>query len=353
MMEKFFKEAERLRKLSKYGAALKKYRHALKKAVDEEDELACRMALGNTCRMTGDFNEAVGHYEAAVGLAGILDKEVANDASVGLALSKRALGYWKESIALLKKAEAFYNKNNDPEGAAFARWAKAGALRIKGDIPGAFDNFIEARKLFKTLGDKSGEGYCLCGMGGSARVLGRPARSLEHYKRANETFKELKDTFGIAYSHCGIGNALRMQGDFDEAREQFVRASQLYVRIGDVVSYAYTLWGLAKTHIMTGHSVLSYKYLKEARSLFKKTADPRGIIYCKLSIAEINAIRGNKVRAKALVDEAINEAKDWGFAVEGCHARALDSILDGGKPVECYKGLGLRLSYKTPPMNIP
>ncbi len=352
-MEKFIQEAERLASASKYYEALKKYRRALNKAEGDEDELFCRMALGDTCRMTGDFIEAVAHYERAVKLASTIDKEASIDASVGLALSKRALGHWKESLALLKKADAFYKKNKDSEGLAFTLWAKAGALRIKGDIPQAYESFTEARKLFKTLGDISGEGYCLCGMGGTARVLGRPARSKEHYTKANLVFRDLKDTFGTAYSHCGLGNALRMQGEHDEAREQFIRASQLYVRIGDTVSYAYTLWSLAKTHVMTGYSVLAYKYLKEARSLFKKTADPRGIIYCKLSIAEINAIRGNKVRATTLIAEAVKEAKEWGFAVEGCHALAAGKLLAEGGPVECYKKLGIKHSYKSFPMNIP
>ncbi len=352
-MEKFLLEAGRLARASKYYEALKKYRRALKKADNDEDELICRKALGDTCRMTGDFTEAVAHYEIAVKLADAMDKEASIDASVGLALSKRALGFWKESLLLLKKAESFYKKNKDSEGQAFTLWAKAGALRIKGDIPQAYESFTEARKLFKALGDTSGEGYCLCGMGGTARVLGRPARSKEHYTKANQVFRDIKDTFGTAYSHCGLGNALRMQGDHDAAREQFVRASQLYVRIGDTVSYAYTLWSLAKAHVMTGHSVLAYKYVKEARSLFKKTADPRGIIYCKISIAEINALRGNKVRATTLISEAVKEAKEWGFAVEGCHAHAADAILNSSGPVGCYKKLGIKHSYKSFPMNIP
>jgi tetratricopeptide (TPR) repeat protein len=352
-MEKFFDEGQKLTQKSKYGEALKKFRRALNKAENADDELACRMALGDTCRMTGDFTEAVGHYEAAIILASDVDALALNDATVGLGLAKRALGFWKDSIKNLKKAETFYKKSKDEEGQAFTKWARAGALRIKGDIPEAYENFTEARKLFKALGDKSAEGYAMCGMGGTARVLGRYGKSMEHYKKANEVFKSLKDTFGTAYSHCGIGNAHRMKGEFDEAREQFVRASQLYSRIGDIVSYAYTLWSLAKTHMLTGHSVLAYKYVKEARSLFKKTCDPRGMIYCKLSVAEINSLRGNKVRAKALVDEALAEAKQWGFGVELCHAKALDAIISEASKVECYKKLGIKLSYNKLPMNIP
>jgi tetratricopeptide (TPR) repeat protein len=353
-VDELFRRARALAGRSKYAEARKLYRRALKKAGDEDDELACRLALGDTCRMTGDFTEASEHYVEAVSLADSAgEKETAHDARVGLALSRRALGYWKDSLSLLKRAGRFYSGRGDAEGEAFVLWATAGTLRIKGDIPTAYESFKDARKRFRKLGDASGEGYSLCGMGGTARVLGRFDRSLGHYTDANGMFRDLGDAFGTAYSHCGIGNALRMKEDYAAARENFVRASQLYNRIGDIVSYAYTLWSLGKTHMMGGNLVLAYKYTKDARRLFKKTGDPRGLIYAELSVAEINSLKGLKSRARALVREALGEASEWGFQVERCHAEVLGVLLEGAPEGSCYKRLGLKLPHKSIPVNIP
>jgi tetratricopeptide (TPR) repeat protein len=346
-------KAESLRKRSRYREALRLLKRALKGS-EGEDRLECLLAAGDTCRMTGDFTGAGGYYEEAVGLSRELKEPLqALDASVGLALARRALGDWKGSLGLLSRAEKAYLRRGDAEGAAFSLWAKAGALRVKGDIPGAVKTFREAKARFGALGDERGVGYSLCGMGGTSRVRGDFGRSLKYYTEANALFGKLRDGFGTAYSHCGIGNALRMRGEFKGAREHFRRAVAVYRRIGDVVSYSYTLWSLGKMHMMTGKYGLSEKYVKEALGHFRKTRDPRGAIYCRLSQAELRRLGGGKAAAGRMLVAARREARAFGFAVEECHAGALLSSLEGRTDNSCYGKLGLGLRYGAIPFNIP
>jgi tetratricopeptide (TPR) repeat protein len=344
-----FKKAGQLVTRSKYAEALKLYRKALKKA-EGEDEITCHMALGDTYRMTGDFISASEHYEVVVAVA---PNPLKSDALVGLGLSRRALGYWKDSIKLIDKASKYYIKSDDAEGVAFTTWAMAGALRIKGDIPAALKGFKESHKLYKKMKNEAAVGYSLCGMGGTSRIIGKPADSLKFYTQANELFAARKDVFGTAYSHCGMGNALRMQEDFEGAREHFTRASVLYRRIGDIVSFAYTLWSMGKAHMNSGSSVMAEKYFKDARSLFRKTHDPRGLVYIRMAMAELSAMHGKKHYARKLADESLAEAKEWGFDVELAHARVLVSALEGDIDNSAYKEIGLKLKYNGLPLNIP
>lgn len=352
-VRKLLNKAETLKNYSRYRDALKLLKKALKDS-EGEDRLECLLALADACRMTGDFAHAEEHYEEAIELAKEMKEPLlALDASVGLALAKRALGDWKGSLRLLSKAEKAYEKKADAEGAAFVLWAKAGALRIKGDIPDAVDTFKEARDRFAGLGDERGKGYSLCGMGGTSRVKGDFKGSLKYYTQANALFRKLGDRFGIAYSHCGIGNALRMKGDFEGAREHFGRATVLYRRIGDVVSYSYTLWSLGKTHMMLGNLGLSEKYVKDALGHFRKTKDPRGLIYCRLALGELQWLWGRKAGAKRMLRQAGEEARAHGFMVEDCHAGALLSSTEDGTDNSCFGRLGLRLSFSDIPFNIP
>jgi len=356
-MREQFRKAQELAKASKYRKALNSFRRALKKASGRAEQIECHMAIADTCRMTGDFEEAVLHYKEAIKLMPPKAPEC-TDASVGLALANRALGYHAEAIKALDKAMGYYQKCEDREGLAFATWAKAGSLRIKGDIPGALKHFREARKMFKSIGEWHAVGYSLCGLGGSSRVKGEFEKSLEFYREANELFSSLKDTFGIAYSHCGIGNALRMQGDHDQAREHFVRASTLYQRIGDIVSFSYTLWSLGKTHMITGNLPLAEKYFKDAQRNFRKTKDPRGLIYCRLAIGESKLMLGSSAQKRAEARRYFTEARDlaskWKFGVELCHSEALLSFIEEGRTDNsCYRKLGLRLSFDKVPFNIP
>jgi len=356
-MREQFGKAQALARASKYRKALSSFRRALKKATESGERMECHMAIADTCRMTGDFEDAASHYREALSLMSRSAPE-RTDASVGLALAQRALGYHAESIKALDKAILFYGKRDDPEGLAFARWAKAGALRIEGDIPAAIKEFGEARKMFKALKDRHATGYSLCGLGGTHRVKGEFDRSLDYYTEANELFLTLKDTFGIAYSHCGIGNACRMKGDQDLAREQFVRASTLYRRIGDIVSFSYTLWSLGETHMITGNMPLAEKYFKDAQRNFRQTKDPRGLIYCRLAIGETKLLLGTSAQKRAEARRYFTEARDmaarWKFGVELCHAEALISFLEeGSTDNSCYKALGLKLSFDKVPFNIP
>jgi len=352
-----FRKAQALVRASKYRKALSSFRRALKKAADTSEKAECHMAIADTGRMTGDFEDAVVHYSEAISLMPRNAPERV-DATVGLALAKRALGYHAEAIKSLDKAVEYYSRKDDREGLAFATWARAGALRIKGDVPAALKQFGEARKMFKALGDWPAVGYSLCGLGGSSRVRGDFEKSLKFYTEANELFSSLKDTFGIAYSHCGIGNAFRMKGDLEVAREHFVKASTLYQRIGDIVSFSYTLWSLGKTHMLSGNLPLAEKYFKDAQRNFRQTKDPRGLAYCRLAIGEVKLMLGTSAQRRAEARRYFTEARDissrWKFGVELCHSEALISFLDEGKTDNsCYKTLGLKLSFGKVPFNIP
>jgi tetratricopeptide (TPR) repeat protein len=346
-------QAEKLRLQSKYHDALVLLKRILKSARGDE-RIRCLMELGDTSRMTGRFDLAEKYYDEARELGRKKrDIRLRTDAEVGLGLSRRAMGDWKGSLKLLRRAERTYRRFKDKEGVAFSLWAAAGALRVKGDIPGAVKTFRAAKSAFSALEDDHGIGYSLCGLGGATRVRGYHTQSLKYYSKANQVFSMLGDAFGTAYSHCGIGNAHRMKGDYSDAMDHFKEAIRLYRRIGDIVSYSYTLWSMGKTYMMTGKYTLSEKYFKEALQHFKRTKDPRGAIYCRLGIAELQAIRGKVPSAKKTMTSQAEKAALKGFGIERCHARALLSSLDGKTNNTCYRQLGLKLNFNLIPFNIP
>jgi tetratricopeptide (TPR) repeat protein len=322
------------------------------KVTKDEEHVRCLLGIADTCRMTGDFTRALDYYSRAIGQCN-KNSDLLTDATVGLGLSKRALGDWKDSISLFGKAEKTYRRLDDKEGVAFCLWAMAGALRIRGDIPEAVRTFKKAHGAYLKLNDAHGAGYCLCGLGGTTRVRGQFTRSLDYYTEANDIFSILSDSFGTAYSHCGMGNALRMQGDYDGARDHFRRAIRIYKRIGDIVSYSYTLWSMGKTYMMTGKNALAERYFNNSLRLFRKTKDPRGILYCRMGLAELKAIRGGKGNAARMLESVKAEAKDRGFLVELCHAGALLSCIRGKTDNACYRKLGLETRYESIPFNIP
>jgi tetratricopeptide (TPR) repeat protein len=356
-LDTILRDAEKLREKSHYRESLKLFTKALRgytRIRDKEGILRCMLALGDICRMVGDFALAASSYLSAIEHASDIGSPVqVADAQVGLGLSLRAQGNWKEALQYIRRAKSIYKKKNDIEGLAFSTWAEAGALRIKGDISETISAFYSAYTLFKSLNDTRGIGYCLCGLGGASRIAGASKDSLDYYMAANRLFTSVKDRFGKAYSYCGIGNAYRMRNDFHNAFAYFSKATGLYQKIGDRVSYAYTLWGLSTAYKMTGAYEEAAGYLTKAMQLFRKTRDPRGIIYCRLGFGEIAFLTGKKAIAKRYVSDAVREAAAYRFSVEKCYAETLLSFVHGDKDTTGCKRLGLKLNFDKLPLNIP
>lgn len=356
-IDSIVERAEELREGSLYPQSLRLFRKALQgytKLCDQDGMLYCILSLGDIYRMVGNFAAAAKSYSDAIKLARKLRYAIkVADAKVGLGLSLRAEGKWKEAIKLIHESRRTYQKKGDSQGLAFTLWAEAGALRIKGDIRGTIRVFKESYKIFKFIKNIQGTGYCLCGLGGTSRVAGRFRDSLKYYTTANRLFFAIKDTFGIAYSYCGIANAYRMLKDYKSALTNFAKAIRLYKKIRDKVSYSYTIWGLGITHKMIGNYKRARDYLIRAMLLFKKTKDPRGIIYCKLGLGELNFLEGRMANAKRQLKAALYDSTKNSFAVEKYYAKTILSYMDGKIDNECYNRLGLKLRFQGLPFNIP
>lgn len=355
--ETLFRRAEQLKEDNQYREALLYFKKALRQygsEMNNEGRLLCQLAIGDIYRMTGDFEKSGQYYEDAIETGKTSElKSYMFDAEMGLGLSQRARGEWRNAMKLFNKAFAFYKKRNDSHGIAFCLWAIAGTLRIKGDIIKSIEWFREGKLVYRRLKYRPGVGYCLCGLGGASRIDGRFKDSLKCYRQANKLFTSLHDTFGAAYSFCGIGNAYRMLGNYQQALADFKKASSLYEFIGDRVSYSYTLWSIGTTYKMMNSFLPAKDHFRKAQALFRATKDPRGIIYCRLGMGEIAFLEGRIKLGVHYALSSLESARNYGFKLEACHAEMLRAYMIGKSERSCYNKLGLQLQFDNAPFNIP
>ncbi len=355
------REAEVLRDKAQYREALKVFKSALaisKRGGNVSGILDATLAIADISRMTGDFDRAINNYEEALEACEALGRTLtAADCMVGMGLSLRAIGMWKEALHFVSAARKTYRREKDQRGAAFSLWAEAGVHRVAGNIGKAIALFTEAKVSFASIGFNSGIAYALCGLGGTHRIAGKYGKSLQYYRRANQMFAVQKDKFGTAYSHCGIGNAYRMQKLYGDAMRHFRKAAQLYEEIGDIVSYSYTLWSIATAWKMKGDFPQAATFISAALRNFKKTRDPRGVIYCDMLIGEMDFMRGRNAAAGKRLGLALSSAGKYGFQLEQCHAKTLLAFLPGAKgkavPSASYKRIGVDIHTFSIPFNMP
>jgi len=156
-----------------------------------------------------------------------------------------------------------------------------------------------------------------------------------------------------------MGNAFRMIKDYERALANFRKAVRLYKKFGDRVSYSYTLWSLGTTYKMIGNLSKARDNFMRAMRLFKKTKDPRGIIYCRLGLGEIDLLDGDDTAARKHLSASLHASTKYGFAVEKCHAKTLMAYMNSKRGFfrkiddGCYNKLGLKLSFRGLPLNIP
>lgn len=343
-----FADAEKKRTKSKFLDATDLYIEAKNCADnDRELQLNCLLALGDTFRLTGDFEKALKNYKEAHKLSLQIDKDFKKtnaygvesaldmldlvdptDAVVGMGLALRGLGKHKEALKQLNSAVKTYTLQKDKQGLAFSLWARGGTYRIKGDIKKTIEDFKEAKKIFAQIRDKAGRAYTLAGLGGATRVEGKYKESYKHYSEANKIFAELKDTFGMAYTSCGIGNSLRMKDEFRESLMHFGEARKKYKKIGDKVSYAYTLWAEGISFLMLGRLSTAVSNFKEAEKLFKITKDNRGIVYCTLGYAQAHFISKKKALALKMSKNALKIATKHQFKIEKGYATTVIKAIE-------------------------
>jgi hypothetical protein len=78
-----------------------------------------------------------------------------------------------------------------------------------------------------------------------------------------------------------------------------------------------------------------------------------------LAFGQIDFLMGKQLHAFKRFQGAYQEAQTLSFAVERCHAETLVHVTEEaigqnpGRPVVCYKRLGLDLNFVTIPFNIP
>lgn len=343
-----FADAEKKRTKSKFLDATDLYLEAINSADnDRELQLNCLLALGDTFRLTGDFQKALKNYEKAHKLSLQIERDFKKtnaygvesaldmlelvdptDAVVGMGLALRGLGKHKEALKHLNSAVKTYTSQKDKQGLAFSLWARGGTYRIKGDIKKTIEDFKEAKKIFAQSRDKAGRGYTLAGLGGATRVQGKYKESYKHYSEANKIFSDIKDTFGMAYTSCGIGNSLRMQDEFRESLNHFGEAKKKYKKIEDRVSYAYTLWAEGISLLMLDRIVQANNNFKEAEKLFKSTKDNRGLVYCTLASAQSHFISKKKALGLKMAKKALSAATKNEFKIETGYAKKVIKAME-------------------------
>lgn len=174
----------------------------------------------------------------------------------------------KGNIALMKKELGFqyYKENN------FTK---------------AFENYLEAEKIFIEINDKPNQAECLHSLGNSSYFLGNYNESIEYYQQALAIREKSGDKKGTASGYNNIANVHNKLGQYSNAISNYQKSLKIKEEIGDEKGIASSLKNIASIYYYQANYLAALETNLKALRISEKLEDSSGISFVYNNIALI------------------------------------------------------------------
>jgi two-component system, NtrC family, sensor kinase len=194
------------------------------------------------------------------------------------------------------------------KGLAHAHLNLGQLYRLHSEPDKAEPSFIEARKLFKELGEKTGLGSTWHQLGLLYMHRGQYERSIEATLEAREIWFKLGDEERVATSYTAIGNLYSLLEQFDSAVEQYETALEIYRRNGDERGYARVLSNFARVYAGREEYQKSIELQLEAIEKLQALDQPINVASVYLNLGSTYAKLGQYDQSIAVLSTALETA---------------------------------------------
>ena len=220
---------------------------------DHECGLITAGALWRFWQLTGTLREAAEWFDELL-------VQPAGDLRAARAKALRGAGgisYWQndaaKSRAQYEASVALYRQLGDRAGTAGALNDLAYLPMMMGEAPLAMQLFIEARDLFKELGDSWNMALAEMNIANTNFFLGNHEEARSVIERVVPIIRERGDRFWLTEAITGLGQLEQLTGRTSAAREHYRESLQLALEAGTVPQVAMVLEPLSNVDAAEGH----------------------------------------------------------------------------------------------------
>ncbi|WP_285705716.1 BTAD domain-containing putative transcriptional regulator [Microtetraspora sp. NBRC 16547] len=288
-------------------------------------------ALGVALQGAGRVNEAIEHYRSAVLLHRTLGNRIGEMMALGnLGYAYRQVGRLGEAIEVLESSLALATAEDSRSGMVAALVTLGFARQLQGRTSTALECLSRARDISREQYALYGESFALSGMSLVLSDLGeyRQGRddalaSLELARRAQHSETEMAALNALGRAETGLGLA-------DQARDHLEEAVAIARRVKSPWGLAEAMAGLCALHgstgafdaaIAAGAEALSMARTNGLRPLEARSSLELGLAHLAtgdagqakeqighaLVLAQEHGFRGVETRARALLDDIVNQ----------------------------------------------
>jgi adenylate cyclase len=312
-----------LKLMGRWNEAEADYRTALEIAQQAQDKprmASAQFALGNLCRLRGDYDLALAWLERAKTLFTAFH-EPAQLASVLNEIGQvfwhkgeflQALEPWQESLILARDA-------GDKAAIALAL-NSLGTGRVRHGDPTAGRTLIEeSLAIMRELGDTLGIANTLRSLVELNALQSDYAEMRTHVEEILVLQREMGNKQGIVDALASIGVVADLQGNFDAAEELYEESLAIMRELGDKLGIANLLGDLGTVSLKRGDYSKALERWEESLSLDREMDNKGGIALTMLNMGAAASSQGDYAAAQALLEESLSMLREidnrWAIAV--------------------------------------
>ncbi|MGD2058378.1 MAG: tetratricopeptide repeat protein, partial [Anaerolineales bacterium] len=261
---------------------------------------------GRVYRQAGEFEQALGCYEAARQLSAERGDEIGE---LGLKIHEALVHQYSGAMKDAKEmAEAVLGdareKDLEPAMRAQAHRILGEYHHLAGELKMAKKEFRQSLKLYQQAGDRYHQSVLLQALGTTARRMGNPLEAEEHYTRAVEILKGLGNRWRMAELQNNIAMGYYYQGDYEKALEIFQQALKDAREAGHQHTEAIVLISLGDLYADLQDVSSAQDHFQAGLDGARATNDVFLEVYCLCALANLYRVDEAWEHAYALLDEA-------------------------------------------------
>ncbi|MDQ1659342.1 MAG: hypothetical protein QOD41_4425 [Cryptosporangiaceae bacterium] len=277
------------------------------------------------------------------------DRQGQASAHLNLAEIARRTGEYADAITHYERSAALCTETGWAEGEAAALGNLGTICRYAGRTAEAVEHLTRSAELNRRAGRASGLAAALGGLGIAHREQGDLDAAAARLRSALELYREAGSSGGVAAALDNLGEVLVAQDRPGEAMTAFGQALALFQSLGSGPDEAMALCGMAAVHTITGHGDTALDLAERALRTGWETADCRIRIDLLLTLATVHTGLGRTADAAARYAEALDLAAASGNRYPEAVALLGLAGLDRGDSVLAQRALELatRCGYRT------
>ena len=209
---------------------------------------------------------------------------------------------------------------------------KGQALRLKGNLPLALENFYQANEIARELDDQNGIGLTELNIADAYLVMGNYDSSIRHYRSSLPKLKQVKDTINRAGSLINLGDAYNAMKKPDSALIYLREAEKLVKMLDYRLGLAYCQGNIGISYALLGRSKDAEDKMNNAVAILTELGDSYGVSAYLNYMSDVYIEKEEYSNALSYSMRSLTIAKDLGLKEQLSDANL--------KISEIYEGLG-------------